>query len=306
MKMNRREFIVTSLSLALVGLANAGAPAASLKLSGEVRSQCMEILERSLEDESPTVRVHAAEALIALHRPEPALKVFREQRDAQAPITRILVWRVLAAAEPEATRRQKYLARIRSVLLDPQATDRTHAMEALAKLNEPAENDAERREVASIAHGKDPAAPFALWRLAQAGDRDAVSSLAKRVESDESVTRLRAIYVLGRLRAKFPSAADALTAELEREQSHPPVSPMLQAAVGGSAARSLISDTKAPAADRYFAVMSLATSGSAQDFPLLVTLLSETSADLRLSAAYALLKIDADGSATAPTSAPQH
>src|SRR6185312_13306010 len=117
----------------------------------------------ALDDESPTVRVHAAESLISLHRPEPALAAFRPIRDSMEPVQRVLVWRVLAAAEPEAGKRREYVERIRAVLLVPDGPDRTHAMESLAKLDQPAA-DAELQCIRDIAAGAGPASPFALWR----------------------------------------------------------------------------------------------------------------------------------------------
>ncbi len=73
-------------------------------------------------------------------------------------------------------------------------------MEAMAKLGEAADGEAERNYVRAVADGAGPASPFALWRLTQAGDMDSVSRLARLLDSQDAVTRLRTIYVLAQLR----------------------------------------------------------------------------------------------------------
>ena len=292
-------------SLVMIGatLGGAGDPAEELA-EGE-RSRCYDVLIHGLEDESPFVRVHAAEALVSLHRPEPALAAFRPKSDTKEPVYRIVVWRVLAAAESEAEKRREYVGRIRAALLDPNGSDQTHAMEALAKLGEPAAADAERQCIHEVADSAGPASPFALWRLVQAGEKDAVDRLAKLLQSKDPVTLIRAIYVLGRLRPECPTAGAALSAALVTEPADSSARSMLRAAVGGDALREQLGDTKLPPSDRYFAATFLAESGTPRDYPRLADLLCESHRDLRVSGAYALLKIDSRSTAKVSTSGPE-
>ena len=166
------------------------------------------------------VGVHAAEALIALGLPGPARNAVTPQLDAAEPKYRIGVWRVLARAEPDRTRRAAIVERVRAVLFDERAVDRVHAMETLAKLNEPITSDAERRAVDAMA--SDPAAgPFALWRLAQAGDEAAVERLRACARGSDPIGRSRAEYVLPQLpgaAAKTPTATAAAAATQAAEQ----------------------------------------------------------------------------------------
>jgi SSS family solute:Na+ symporter len=276
----------------LTGTLRASAEGPAAKLADRERSRCYDVLIRALDDESRIVRVHAADVLIALGRSEVTLTAFRPQATTTEPEYRILVWRVLAAAEPEAEKRRTYVERIRAALLAPSSPDPIHAMESLAKLNEPV-TDAERRSVHAVAEGTGPGSPFALWRLAKAGDADALNHLAKLLHSPDWITRFRAAYVLGRLRPAYPVAAPALAAALETEPHDSRARPMMCAAAGGNTARALLDDTKAAAGDRYFAAMFLAESGSPSDYPRLTALLDDPSSDLRVSGAYALLTIDA-------------
>jgi HEAT repeat protein len=261
---------------------------------------CFDVLTRALRDESPGVRVHAAEALTSLGRPGPVLDAFRPMAMSTEPVTRILVWRVLAAAEPKAETRRAYVERIRAALLDPAGPDRTHAMESLAKLNEPAVG-AECRLIREVADDAGPASPFALWRLVQAGEADAVARLAKGFHSRDDVTRFRAAYVLGRIRSKYPVAEELLLGALATEPRDSPSRPMLLAAAGSKTARELLGDENAAPGDRYFAAMILADTGDPSDSPRLAEILRHPHSDLRLSAAYALLKIKTRFPGTTPS-----
>jgi hypothetical protein len=228
------------------------------------------------------------------------LDAFRPVAKSTEPLTRILVWRVLAAAEPEAEARRAYVERIRTALLDPVGPDRTHAMESLAKLNEPAA-DPERRLIREVADGAGPASPFALWRLAQSGEAEAVVRLGERLHSKDDVTRFRAAYVLGQIRSKHPAAENLLSAALATEPRDSPSRPMLLAAAGSKTARGLLGDEDAAPGDRYFAAMFPAETGDPSDAPRLAGILRHPHSDFRVSAAYALLKIKARSPVTTPS-----
>jgi HEAT repeat protein len=259
---------------------------------------------RALEDQSPWIRVHAAEALIVLKRSQPALAAFRPKWATTEPHYRIVVWRVLAVAEPEPAQRSRYVERIREAMLDPNGPDQTHAMEALAKLHEPIADEAERRRVLDVADGRGDAAPFAVWRLAQANDATAVDRLVKLLHADDATTRARAAYVLGRLKPLPQTASDAIVTVLRTEPLDSPARAMLRASLGGDAVRELARDAQVAPSGRYFAAMSLADCGTTQDYAVLAQLLNDADADVRVGAAYAMLRID--GRSAAPTSPATH
>jgi SSS family solute:Na+ symporter len=295
--MIRRSLIISLASLALLGAGPTGACGADQTLKDDVRLRCYDVLTRALEDASPWIRVHAAEALIALKRTQPALAVFRPRSETTEPRYRIVVWRVLAAAEPEPAQRRRYVERIRAALLDPNGPDQTHAMEALAKLHEPIADEAERRRVLDVADGRGDAAPFAVWRLAQAKDATAVNRLVKLLHADDATTRARAAYVLGRLKPLPKAASDAISTALKTEPIDSPARVMLRAAQGEDAVRELARDAQVAPSGRYFAAMSLAECGTTQDYAILAQLLNDPDADVRVGAAYAMLQIDGRGAA---------
>jgi SSS family solute:Na+ symporter len=261
------------------------------------RTRCFDVLTHALAGESLGVRVHGAEALTSLGRPEPVLEAFRPQAESTEPVTRILVWRVLAAAEPEPAARRKYVERIRAAFVDPASPDRTHAVESLAKLGEPI-TDAERPHIRAISDEAGPSSPFALWRLVQAGEADAVARLAERLHSRDDVTRFRSAYVLGQIRSKYPVAEESLAAALATEPPDSSSRPMLFAAASSKTARDLFDDDTTIPSDRYFAAMFLADAGDLSDLPRLAGVLHHHHIDLRVSAAYAALKIKARSTRT--------
>jgi HEAT repeat protein len=299
---NRRSIILTLASLASLG---AAAPACAgdveSKLTDDVRSRCVAELVGALDAESQWVRVHAGDALAALNRPERVIAAFRPQADAAGPQYRIGVWRVLALAE-QGDRRREYVARIRRAFLDPHGPDQTHAIEALAKLKVPASDDAERQRVRDVAEGGGSAAPFALWRLAQAGDETAVARLASLLDNPDEPTRVRAAYVLGRLQP-LPHATDrALSAALAKERAGSVAQSVMRAALGVDAAREMAQDPDAPQYARYSAAMCLAELGRARDHAILSRMLQDPDLDVRVAAAYATLQID--GRAAAASTRP--
>jgi HEAT repeat protein len=252
--MLRPVFILMLTSAALVGADRPPDP----------RTRCYEVLVAALKDESQWVRAHAAEALVQTNRPAPALDAFRPLADTAEPKYRVVTWRILAQAEPDPAERRRCVERIRAALLDRDGPDQTHAMEALAKLNQPAADDAERVLVREIAAGGGAMSPFALWRLAQAGEADAIDRLRALLRSSEEVTRARAEFVLSRAQ---PSGPDA------------------------DAARETLKSADNPAGRRYLACTFLADHGGDDDLPALARLLDDPDSDVRVGAAFALLRI---------------
>jgi SSS family solute:Na+ symporter len=294
--MNRRVIILMLACIASLG--------AERPVTDGPVSRCYDVLISALKDESPWVRAHAAEALVLSKRPQPALAAFRPIAETSEPRYRVVVWRILAQAEPEPPERRRYVERIRAALLDRTGPDQTHAMEALAKLHEPCVDDFERRHVHEVAGGGGPASPFAVWRLAQANDPTVVERLVKLLRADDATTRARAAYVLARIGSSSHAATDALATALKSEPADSPARVMLRVAQGPDAARELAKDTQGPPSGRYFAAMYLAEHGAADDGALLGRLLNDSDADVCVAAAYAILQIDSRTGANAPSTRP--
>ena len=83
-------------------------------------------------------RVHALEDLCKAGAPEKARELLPGIASARTePEKRIGYWRTAAKAAETQECKLAYIDSIRQVLLNPDAPDRTHAIEAMAKLNQP-------------------------------------------------------------------------------------------------------------------------------------------------------------------------
>lgn len=269
-------------------------------MSKALRAECEKSLVDSMSDDSAWTRVRAAEALAKLGQFEEARDGLQKDAATNEPMIRIVTWRVLARAAENAEARAGFVDRIRKVLLDPAATDRTHALEALAKLREPMRSDAERKCVHDFAIGGGSDAPFALWREAQAGDVDGEKSLVELLASADVVVRLRAASILDQLSPLSHDTKAALKAALDREPSDSLAIPYLKVADNLAGARVLAADEKAPVASRTVAVSHLAETGDATDLPLLSAIVRSAAGDFRVAAAYAALRIDQRANAPKP------
>ena len=267
-----------------------GVALAQTRLSGDRRMELLEVLENAMQTRGQFTSVHAAEDLLQLGRVEEVRRAFTPQADDSQPPYRIGVWRVLARCAPDDTAREQYLKRIRAVMLDPSAPDTVHAMEALAKLNAPMHDSAERNRVEQVAFGASDAAPFAAWRLVQSHDPRAMSRLIELLQSRSDVARARAADALRRLDSSAPEVRHALAAALKDEPSDSLAHPMLVAAMGGAGVRDMLNDSSANA--RALAAMELAERGNSQDAHTLEKLLNDSDRDVRIAAAFALLRID--------------
>lgn len=249
-----------------------------------------QILIDTLGRRGETASIHAAEALLNLGQVSPVRAAFEPQAEESTPGYRVGVWRVLARCAGDEAHRAQFVERIRAALRDPAGKDRTHAMEALAKLATPFAGPAEQARVEQIAKSPSPAAPFAAWRLALAGDDEAVTRLSALLSSTDEVTRLRAAYALGQLSARTPPVRQALEAAFAAEPASSSARPMMIIALGGPAVRSLLTDRSAAA--RYHAAIALSRSGDARDATALSPLIHDADPDVRAAAAFALLRIE--------------
>lgn len=261
---------------------------ASASRGSEAAQGPEQLLLGALKKRGELESIHAAEALIELGQVDSVRAAFEPQADETRSAYRIVVWRVLARCAADETGRARFVEKIRSALLDPAAGDHAHAMEALAKLRAPI-TDAERPLVIATASGSAPDAPFAAWRLAAAGDDHLLQRLVAQLSSPDAVVRSRAAYALYRLDARTPEVRQALQAALDRESSSSPARPLIVVALGGKPVRSLLVDLSAAA--RYHAAIYLSGDGTRDDAEALNRLLRDPDPDVRVAAAFAILRI---------------
>ena len=179
--------------------------------------QLVDKLRQGLVRESGFVKVHAAEFLLKLGYPQNVHEVFQEEEalQGQTPGYRIGIWRVLAQSSPSAAQRQTYKQKIIEVATDPQAEDRLFAVESMGKLGVvPDKEDAQN--ILDWARQAAPAdVAFACWPLllssdAQVNAHAVQAELARLLEHDNPLARLRAAYVLSSLKDLLEPARQAL------------------------------------------------------------------------------------------------
>jgi hypothetical protein len=266
------------------------------------RSRALEILRTALQQQEQWIKVHAAEALLAVGSPQGVTRTFEMELASKGgePKYRIGIWRVLAQAASPAQERQQWTSRILAAFLDTAGPDRLHAAEALAKLGyRTSGREAEAFDLVART-GRGSLAADARWVLANSGRPDGDLRLAELLASDDISTRTDAAYAMRYLPRISAPAWDRLSAAARRE---PP---------GSSARVSLLSAafTHAPPDQQtsfnaelvkyvpaatndeiYEVCATLAQHGQQSDLPLLIGLLDNRDADVRIGAAHAILRI---------------
>jgi HEAT repeat protein len=284
------KFVVASLMV----LFSAPATWARVELSPAMRQQLMDALISGLHEQGSWSSVHAAEALIATGHGDLVLPVFSPQAELAPAPFRIGVWRILARCAATQTQRQAYVERIRAVLLNPDATDRTHAMEALAKLASPMISDNERKVVNDIAQGSSNVAPFAAWRIAEV-DRDrGVDRLIELLRSSDPICRSRAADALARFRPPTDAQRTALELAIKTETADSQVRPCIIEALDGETLREYARTTTDPGA-LYTVIGQLSRTGTREDLDLLWKSFENANLDVRIASAFAILRICDEG-----------
>lgn len=257
--------------------------------AANARAQCKRLLVESLELRGQWSSVHAAEYLLMLDTTEPVLTTFRSQADEQTPEYRIGVWRVLAQAEPDSDARQRYVEKIRTVLLNEASRDRLHAMESLAKLHAPMTSDEERSLVASVAETEaNPGRAFALWRLVQADPKaPARDQLVGMLDSKDVLERLRAGFVLGELPPRSDAIVAKLRETLESEKPDSLATPYLAVACGADEMQKVLQSSNP--AWQAVVIKGLAVRGEKVDLEWESPPSEEQPLALRMAVAFAML-----------------
>lgn len=290
------------LSAALLIIASRPTATAAPPSTDALAQRAHEVLTKALATESAFVKVHAAEALIALGKAEEPRRVFRAELPAANGVRpyRIGVWRVLAASSASPSERAEWIARTEAVFLDSTAMDRVHAIETLGKLGHAVAGPV---RVAAEAMAKDSGADavFARWALHLAGDSTALPALVATLDSADPIARLRAAYVLRGLKIDDANSRAAVARTASRE---PPsaigYTIILGAAVTLNAdpkqtnawvatLEQILADGNAGA--RYDACQTLMQRYTVADLPKLVPLLDHPEGDPRIGAAWAILHV---------------
>ena len=268
-------------------------------LSSEQRTQCEQLLLDSLNEQGEWSSVHAAEYLIRLDKRRPVLAAFQPQTENASAPFRIGVWRVLAQAEATLDKQREAIEKIRHVLLDKHATDRLHALESLAKLNEPINSPAELQVVQQMSAANDPGCSFALWRMfQQRPSAQLLQKLTQQLHSPDAVARLRAGFVLSQL-DELPAKFHLLAQQtLAKEPIDSAAYPYIASACGNATLKKLLASQDPN--HQALAIRELARRSQSIDLDLTQALSAENPLALRQAAAFALLARDTNTSNMQP------
>lgn len=286
------------------------ATAAAQQAADPFAQRARAVLDEALATEKAFVKVHAAEALIALGEKDAPRRVFRAELPAANEVRpyRIGVWRVLAASSDSPPERVEWVARTEAVVLDPTAMDRLHAIESLGKLGH-APTGRVRAAAETMAKGSDAEAVFPRWVLHLAGDRTALPAIVAALDSDDPIARLRAAYVVRWLNITDAATRTALARTAGREPSTTVgYTIILGAAVtleadlkrtpGWVGTLEQIVESGAAGA-RYDACQTLMRRYTAADLPKLAPLLEHSDGDARIGTAWAILHVTGKSRASA-------
>ena len=273
-----------------------------------LRQRVSQLLHAALDGEQQWTKVHAAEALLAAGDTQSVKAAF----DRELPLKgnerpyRIGIWRVLAQAARNDEARDGWIKNIVDAFREVDGTDRLHASETLGKLGYRA--PADDRDVFELA-AKDASGPLmanALWVLANSGRSKADVQLVDLLASDDRPTRATAAYAIRYLPKISVAVWGKLQAAARKEPEVAGADDIVRASLVGAAfvhapvesqkatfKAEVVKYARTGSADaKVEACAALAMQGLDEDVAPLVSLLDDSSIDVRVAAANAILQID--------------
>lgn len=269
------------------------------------------------------IKVHAAEYLIWTGHTREPLKEFLQQEALfhTEPKYRVVIWRVLQQADPDANRKKKWLNNIYDAYKNMQGPDRTHAAEALAKLKQPVGNLFPQVTKKTMASADRNLATYALWadsygsETRMAANREKI--LNQALTDTNTIIRRISAYILRKEQGLTQQQWQRVeTVALNTNKTNELYVALLATALvtapkGVSSQKLAQIDALLTAGTAHYSVsnrtelaLALAEKGTPKHLGLLMGFLnnkdsvgiydpsSDEGADLRAAAAYAILKIN--------------
>lgn len=291
--------------------------------SDSVSEKAINELRTVLQEQSQFIKVHAAEYLIWLGYKEEVKKVYQLEDSLHSKETpyRIGIWRVLAQAEEKQEDQMRWVNKIFDVYGNPDAPDRLHATETLAKLQQSPLARYPEITQNTLASDNRNLNTYALWAVSYSSD----SALAKnhaeflRLAEEDSNQIIRKIsaYILRKMDSISADewlvlANKALSEPDTSEMKHSLLNTAFVTLPAGMKKTDLFQNIYKEmlnnshlfsAGSRIELALSLAEKGNTDDLPILISMLnnensagiyeinSKEGADVRATAAYAILKI---------------
>jgi SSS family solute:Na+ symporter len=297
-----RVFLATVVAFAYVaGRSSSDAASPESPLATELRDASLAAMRHLLAEGQRWGKVHAAEYLLSLDYREGVREAFGAEcaRHGGEPQYRIGIWRVLAKTSFADVDRDAWIGKIREAAFSPDSADRTHAVEALAKLGY-RPTDEEATSIRRLADCDTPLGAYAAWLLVGRDRAHGEPRLAARLQSADSETRLVAAYAIRNLRSISGATGEALRRAVEREPADSPNRVFIVAAMAVHSSSSDLAAWKrellefasrGPESSRVEACQTLAQVADASDLPRMATLVSDPNLEVQAAAGYGVLRI---------------
>jgi solute:Na+ symporter, SSS family len=288
------------VQLCAVQIACAASPPA---ITADDRAKALATLREALAEQPAFAKVHAAEALQALGYYTDVSPVFDEQLKVHGnePHYRTGILRVLARTESRRDAREVNIARLRDIYFSDSSPDRIHVLEALAKLGYSAARE-ERSRFRELLPNEPDAEACLQWVFANSSAPDDIRALSALLDRDDAKVRGLAAYALRHLHQNLPNdVVQKLMGKAAAEpQSEARINLLAAAYVAAPDAtraeqvkKMLLPYAQTGAAkEKYQLLLAVAERGTRDDADLARQLMNDADPDVRIGAAYALLRID--------------
>ncbi|MEY4940378.1 MAG: hypothetical protein RIQ93_2113 [Verrucomicrobiota bacterium] len=279
-----------------------GAAQGSSSVDVRLQARATATLNEALQSETGWVRVHAAEAWIALGDGERIRRLHAAELSAlENSAFRVGAWRILAVTASSPAERAPYLARIETVFLAPGSADRLQAIESLGKLRHVLRGTAllaARKMEAEVAP---PDALFPLWALCVAQEPGAIERLTGALASPDAAVRRRTGLILRWLAPQEPWIRQELARATDAEPTASVAAPYLVSAAlwlkvdpaRTAPWRARLEDAlmTGPANVRLEAAQTLMRLWTPADLGRVAVLLDHAEGDVRIGVAWTILEV---------------
>lgn len=283
----------------------------------------MNELKTVLLEQSQFIKVHAAEYLIWLGHTEDVKKVYLAEDNLHSKESpyRIGIWRVLAQTEEKPEDKMRWIDKVFDVFGDSTAPDRLHATETLAKLQQSPLAKYPELTQKTLNSDNRNLNTYALWAISYSSDspmqKNRAEFLRMALEDSNQIIRKISAFIVRKIHGLTETewttlANKALTEPGTSEMKHSLLNTAFvtlpldvkKPELFEDIRREMVKDSNTfSAGQRMELALSLADKGEEDDLPVLTAMLndehiagkyeanSKEGADVRATAAYAILKI---------------
>jgi HEAT repeat protein len=287
------------------------------------QKQALAELKVILTHRQKFIKAHAAEYLIWTGHADIALKEFlkEEKLHGTEPKYRVVIWRILVQAEHDPARKKMWLNKMYDAYKDMNGPDRTHAIEALAKLQQPVANLFPQVTSKTLVSDDRNLQTYAVWASSYGSETRMNANreelLHRALTDTNAIIRRISAYVLRKEQGLSTQQWDKITAAaFAAHKTDELYIALLTTALVTAPAKAdskklaqvdelLTKDVQSfTVGERTEIAQALAEKGTKTHLPLLIDLMgdkhsagvydpaSDEGADMRAAAAYAILKID--------------